>query len=215
VRFGAIVGVPWQDIARRGKTGGPDLAAGADEQGRAAGGVMSGKQLIDNDVYALVLGDPAQYVPNPVARPKDPLMIESVSPRSGTHPLTGQPLAPPGSPPTANTINGHEYLVPTKDALQYACIFRLPKALPCPANDCPCSSPDVQNPLCEDDGAKYTGTQLRAHAYPGIRHLQLTQTLGERATVGSICPDTSGTPSTIGYQPFVKTLVQSVAPVLE
>src|SRR4029079_7779363 len=87
VFFGAVVGVPWQDLAKDPKS----LASG-----------FAPPSEID---WALVLGDPASGVP-----PTDPLMIESVAPRSGTNPRTGAALAPPEAGPGANPVNGHERL---------------------------------------------------------------------------------------------------------
>ncbi len=125
VYVAGIVGVPWQDIARRREDGTPDLLDGLDLYGRPAGGIMHGDELVLNDAWDLMLGDPESHV-----SPGDPLMIESVEPRSGTHPLTGDPVQPPGAG-DANPINGSEYSIPSRDDLQYACIFDLPVPRDC------------------------------------------------------------------------------------
>jgi hypothetical protein len=185
VVLAAIVGVPWQDIARIDAAGNPDLTVG----------IQSASQMTANKTWDLLLGDSAKP-------PLDPLMIESVKPRSGVQPVTGQAVAPPGAAYDGNSINGHEYDIPDKDDLQYACVFELPTARDCSmvsTPGCECFDPG-NKPLCQDpvnDG--YGSTQYRAKAYPGVRYLRAAQTLGAQAVVGSICPAQLDSPTDADY----------------
>jgi hypothetical protein len=132
--------------------------------------------------------------------PTDPLMIESVAPRSST--TTASPLGavalpkPPTAPTDANPVNGHErdtsQTTPPNSDLQYACIFQLPAArdctLPVNAKDCDClDAGATMNPLCQG-ASGYTTTQVAAKGYPGIRELQVLRGLGPQGIVASICP---------------------------
>lgn len=221
VYLASLVGVPWQDIARRNAGGAPDLVAGLDGDGKARGGFQSGAELRDNGTWKIVIGEPAQYFSSSSAFPTDALMLESVDPRSGVHPITGDPVAPPGAATMANPINGHEYSIPARDDLQYACIFPLIQPRNCatvdPNESCDCREPLNDNPLCQNDDDVFTTTQYRAKAYPGIRQLWLARDLGERAVVGSICPaQLSKTQSLdFGYEALVSSLVEAAAPLLE
>jgi hypothetical protein len=170
-----VVGVPWQDIAR--------------DKSDATKGYKTAAELtkaVDGTPFSawdIILGDPASYVP-----PKDPFMIESVQKRSGQNPITGDSLDA-----QANAINGHEWTI-ANDDLQYACIFKL---LPGTQRDCTdtsmvscdCDEKTKDNPLCEKDPAHGNAPtlQVRAKAYPGIRQLSLLRSLGDQATVGSVC----------------------------
>jgi hypothetical protein len=192
-----IVGVPWQDIARRNAAGQPD----------AASGYQTASEMLANGTWDIILGDPSNYVP-----PQDPLMIESVDPRSGVHPITGEPLAPPGDP-TGNGINGSEYLIPLRDALQYACIFDLPAPRDCSVFGALCDCPMVvgdptDNPLCDPNA---THMQIKAKSHPGIRELQVLKGAGSQGIVGSVCPaqlvDT--TLASFGYRPAVRSVVEA------
>src|SRR5262249_7079484 len=65
-----IVGVPWQDIARKNAQGKPDILAGLDPQRRPVGGFMSARELAKKNASGVsawdqILGDPASH--------KDPL----------------------------------------------------------------------------------------------------------------------------------------------
>ncbi len=177
-----IVGVPWQDIARQRSDGTPDLLDGLNPEGQPVGGFQSGDELAMNGVWDIILGDPESYEP-----PTDPLMIESVEPRSGANPVTGDGVQPPGTD-SPNPINGSEYSIPSRDDLQYACIFPLPEPRDCTDPNqiaCDCSNPSNDNPLC--DPATPT-TQVRAKAYPGIRQLRVLKGAGPQGIIGSICP---------------------------
>lgn len=169
VFFEAIIGVPWQDIARdpndpsRGYK--PTVGVDPADPGLTspiagigpAGGVTG---------WDLILGDPFNPVAASRHAPFDPLMIESNRPRFGqgkpalTHPITGESLGD-----NWNSINGNDYVAAklsnpgsTAQDLEYACVFPLPRTLPpvdCKAMaekqlpcDCANWSPGTKNPLC-------------------------------------------------------------------
>jgi hypothetical protein len=216
VLYGTFAGVPWQDIARQSSGGSPDLSAGLDGQGRSAGGFQTADELAANGTWAVVLGHPDSYFTDPRTLPRDPLMIESIDPRTGDNPVLEEPLAPPGSAHDANSINGHEYTISDRGDLQYACIFPLPRPRDCSGlAGCDCADPG-DNPLCQQENDTYSTLQVRAKAYPGLRQLELAQRLELRAAVGSVCPAQLSDPSRpdFGYRPFVRTLVESVEPML-
>jgi len=214
----SLIGVPWQDIARRNANGQPDLGDGRDAQGRRRGAFQSAEELIRNDTWGVILGDPDLYFSEEGAFPRDPHMLESIEPRSGVNPITGDLIAPPGASITANDINGHEYSIPGNDDLQYTCIFPLlaPRNCAATSDPCDCKSPGSGNPLCQDENDNFTTVQRRAKAYPGLRHLELLREMGNRGVVGSICPAQvdNGSRPDFGYVPFVRSLVESVAPIL-
>lgn len=177
-----IVGVPWQDIARKNEQGEPDLLHGSNMNGQPRGGFQSATEMIVNDTWSVVLGDAASGLP-----PTDPLMIASIDPRSGINPITGDALAAPGSGQN-NPINGSERLIAERDDLQYACIFPLPEPRDCSdpaAAPCDCSDPLADNPLCSSTTPTL---QERAKAYPSPRQLELVRAVGTQGIAGSICP---------------------------
>ncbi|MBW2457640.1 MAG: hypothetical protein JRI68_24260 [Deltaproteobacteria bacterium] len=217
VFIAGIVGVPWQDIARRDAAGKPDLLAGLDTDGNPVGGFQSGEELEHNRTWELILGDPATQT-----APTDPLMIESVDPRSGIHPVTGEPLALPGSG-WQHSVNGSEYSLPNRNDLQYACIFPLepftePRDCSVTGTNCDCSKPDNDKPLCEpnpNDGGQPT-LQTGAKAYPGVRELQLLRDAGAQGIVGSICPRQLDAPAAadFGYRPAIGAIVERLKQAL-
>lgn len=175
VHFVAIVGVPWQDLARDPKTPALGTKVGLEMQSPLPSGLTT---------WDVVLGDPKSYV-----RAADPLMVESIEPRSGTSPITGDAIAPPGV--LVNPINGSEHSVPDRDDLQYTCVFPIePRDCLNPnLPDCDCTEPDNDSPLCEEDPVSGGRTrQVRGKAYPGLRQLDVVRGLGERGIAGSICP---------------------------
>lgn len=101
VFFAGIVGVPWQDLAT-------DTSATSDLQYKLA-------SQLTWDWFA---------PKDDVTPPGDPYMIESKDPRTGTHPVTGEALAPPTAARNANSINGHEWNTDNGD-LEFACTFSL------------------------------------------------------------------------------------------
>lgn len=220
VFFGTLTGVPWQDIARQSSSKKPDLVNGLDAQGRTRGAFQTAAEMAANGTWKLILGDPTRYFTEPSALPQDPLMVESVNPRSGAQPITGDPIAPPDADYDANTINGHEYEIPGRGDLQYACIFELPTPRDCSlptATSCDCATPDDHNPLCQKRDQSYSTLQGRAKAYPGLRQLDLAKRLEVQAAVGSVCPAQLDAPEApdFGYRPFARTLMQSIQPLLD
>jgi hypothetical protein len=190
VMFSAIVGVPWQDLAKDPKS----LASG-----------FAPPSEIDWD---LVLGDPANGV-----APTDPYMIESIAPRTGTNPRTNIAVAPPDAAFNASAINGHERVIPGQDDLQYACIYprQAPKA--CANAACECDGTSIAtNPICQTSDGSYGPVQQYARALPGIRELQVIRGLGDRAVASSVCaPTTVGTQEpTFGYKATVDATLRAL-----
>ncbi len=191
-----IVGVPWQDIAKAPKS------------------LATGYRPEDEIDWALILDDPAKGTP-----PTDPLMIKSITPRTGANPPTGDALAPPDAGPLANPINGHERAVPEQDDLQYACIYARPTPVTCAANPCNCVGPDMEtNPVCQaPDAGTYGTTEYYARALPSTRILQVLQGLGTRATVASVCAEVTEEPATptYAYKPAVDAMLRTLRPRLQ
>ena len=194
-----IVGVPWQDIAKDPT----DLSKG----------YMSADELESEGRWNVILGDPAA---SPPVLPLDPLMIESIDPRTGDNPITGDVLvAPdPAQAPSryANPINGHERLVLDRDDLQYACIFDLkePRLNEDRLDEDCHQSAGSQNPLCQDENGEFGLLQYAAKAYPGTRHLEVAKGLGNQAIVASICPANLHDPTApdYGYRPAVGAIIE-------
>jgi hypothetical protein len=203
-----ITGVPWQLISK--------------DQNTLAGGYKSVQEIHDENLWVDLVGTAgdATSAPKP---PRDPHMIESVTPRMG--------LAAPGSSVTADPIHGHEWEPSKLDGdlansdLQYACTFALPAPKPCELNgiDCDCTgSPaelaNTKNPLCQS-GAEFTRNQLRAKAYPATRILQVLEGLDPAQTiVASICPvhvdvNRINEPD-YGYTPAIQALISRLRTVL-
>jgi hypothetical protein len=103
VFLAGVVGVPWQDLAVDGA-----LSATVPLKYRLA-------SELNWDLFA---------PKDDVTPPLDPLMLEQTAPRTGTQPITKEPLAPPTAARLANSINGHEWNTSDKD-VQFACIFSL------------------------------------------------------------------------------------------
>ncbi|WP_437576488.1 hypothetical protein [Sorangium sp. So ce887] len=231
VFFAGIVGVPWQDIARQNAQGEPDLMNGLNENNEPVGGFKNatelGAPLLDNafnSTWELILGDPANHVP-----PKDPFMVESMTPRSGMNPITRDAIVTPEQTGW-NTINGREYTIPADGTgdLQYACIFDLPESKSCEGSNqsCDCRVLGGQtndNPLCQPEGtnnqedpAPRTTTQIKAKAYPGLRELHLIRELGPQGIVGSVCPaqlDNTNR-ADYGYRPAIGAIIDRLKTVL-
>jgi hypothetical protein len=194
VMMAAIVGVPWQDVAKNHA-------------------LETGYAPADEIDWTLLLGDPTTGAP-----PGDPLMIKSIAPRTGANPPTGDALAPPMSPQLANPINGHERDIPLADDLQYACIYARPTPVACAGGTCDCIAPDIDtNPICQAPDGTYSGTELFARALPSTRDLQVLQGLGERATVASVCAAITADPTlpNYAYQPAVDAILRTLRPRLQ
>jgi hypothetical protein len=217
-----IVGVPWQDLA---------TDATRDVPGELE--LMAYDELTARNRWAVILGDPHA---SPPVLPTDPFMVESIDARSGTNPITGQPIVASTSQNPQATINGHEFNVNpnTRDDLQYTCIFPLvtPRDCTLPAytstdptqrKGCDCRASVTDNvvdrnrPLCQPPaGGPATTNQYYAKAYAGGRHLEILKGLGPRGIVGSICPRNTATPGSqdYGYGPVVQALMTRLRQVL-
>jgi hypothetical protein len=197
VVLAGLVGVPWQDVARDPS----DLKQG----------FLTSAELAQSGRWDVILGDPASYL-----APQDPHMVESMLPRSGTNPVTGDTIAPVGSPAGADPIHGHEYSIPAKDDLQYACVMELPTPRDCADGSepsCDCQDPANDNPLCEVDPATGDRTlQVRAKAYPGLRQLSVLEGLGDQGVVGSICVSQIDNPAQAdyGYRPAAQAILARI-----
>jgi hypothetical protein len=217
VIFTGIVGVPWQDVATDASLSGTGLA------------LLDGKGLAAAKRWDVMLGDPEA---SPPVLPSDPFMLEtpldrSTLPGAQPHPLVpSAALAPATSTnPQANPINGHESLIQRPDEpspsnqvddLQFACTFPLatPKLCDQAAFDndvsCRCFIEDgVRNlALCQPPAGGAAGTtQYYDNAYPGLRHLQLLEALGDTALTASICPKVlTPADADYGYRPAMRAL---------
>jgi hypothetical protein len=195
VLFAGIIGVPWQDVAKNPN----DL-----KQGFKTPAELTQKNVNGKTTWDIILGDPANYV-----LPLDPFMQESFSPRSGVNPVTGVEVT---LPLTENPINGHEYSIPKKDDLQYACTMPIPAPQDCSVIGlfaCDCEDIQNDNPLCVENDDGNPTLQVRAKAYPGLRQLAVLRGLGDRAVVGSICATQITDPTTpdYAYRPVVASLL--------
>jgi hypothetical protein len=198
-----IIGVPWQDLARN-------------PSDSAVLRYMTAAELAANDRWPVILGDPARGTP-----PGDPFMRESIDPRSGTNPISGDPIQPPSvAVPLANAINGHEHEAALRTDLQYACVFPLDSPQDCSANmECDCSSINGEGNkvLCQAPDGAYGTTQYYSKAYPGLRHLDLLSRIGKSSVVASICPRNLTQPERddYAYGPAVQAVVDRMKNVIE
>jgi hypothetical protein len=130
-----LVGVPWQDLARDPSDLGRGFKSAAELSAEVDG----------RTTWDVVLGDPAGRVP-----PLDPYMLESIEPRAGHNPITGDPIAGPRSPNGTSPINGHERSIPSRDDLQYTCVFDLVTPRSCVSGggvvSCDCWASDGGDP---------------------------------------------------------------------
>jgi hypothetical protein len=216
ILLAGVVGVPWQDLAvdpradtlvYRTSTGEPDEAIAWD----------------------WLLGDADD--PKPV--PLDPLMQESIAPREGRSPGTGELLASPDSAPGTNSSNGHERANPRSADLQYACIFPLDEPRACPSEQdvaaateagqslsaCECTlggRSDELNPLCQQPDGSYSTVQTHAGAMPGTRQLSVLRELGTQAVAASICPRQLTNPEAqdYGHRPAMGAIRRALEPIL-
>jgi hypothetical protein len=158
----------------------------------------------------------------PTVDPLDPLMKESVVPRTGTHPITGAELVQPGAgSPVGHPVNGAEWNITTANDLQYACVFDLGEfgpldcSLPENAFGCDCNQ-SPENPLCWD-GTAYGKVQYRAKAYPGRRQLAVLKGMRSQAIVASVCPaNMQGlNDADFGYRPAIGAIVDRLKAALQ
>lgn len=204
VSFAVIAGVPWQDIAVD-----PDDSAELD--------FMTPEALADANRFAVIAGDPTDYQP-----PSDPFMQESIEPRSGTNPITGDPIvAETSMDPAANPINGHETVALQRADLQYACTFTLPDPVTCTEGepcDCFIDTADENRPVCNPPGGgPPDGVQYGAGVYPSLRILDVVHELGQRGVVTSACTrnSTDTTRDDYAYRPNFRAIVRRLAQMLE
>lgn len=211
VFLAGIVGVPWQDVATP-----ESLGANAPLE------YMTYDQLVMNNRFDWILGANGQP-------PLDALMFETPIDRSQLpflnqmHPGTGDRVtaATAGPGPGPNSINGREMTIADGSDLQYACIFPLGTSRQnCTdtQNNCDCRPVDGQynRPLCNGT------TQTHAKAYPGTRHLQVLQGVGQltqNAIIASICPKFSTPQSgalagSYGYNPAVAAIIDRLKEAL-
>ncbi len=212
-----IVGVPWQDVAvdpndlSKGYRTASDLTTPMAELSNAPIGVPA-----DQTLWDVILGQTRDSDGEivPTVDPLDPLMKESIDPRTGTNPITGDVLAPTASGPLNNKINGSDRDIVARDDLQYACIFDLPMPIP-NGSDCP---PGNENPLCYD-GSTFGTTQYRAKAYPGRRQLAVLKGVGDQGIVASICPakinPVQSSDTDWGYRPAIESIVDRLTGSLQ
>jgi hypothetical protein len=219
VYYAAIVGVPWQLIARQ-KNGVPDLIGGVSAiDPSLVGGFKTSAELSltdpqGNTFWDDIAGDPESYVP-----PKSPFMVESTVPRTGTDPITGVAVAPPSTPHGAGPqvggalINDHERdIARPPDDIEYACIFPIRTPIDCSnpetvSCDCPRTAGTLtDNPLC--DPANPT-SQIKAKAYPGIKELAIAKGKGDQGIAASLCAKQIDDPTAddFGYRPAVKAIL--------
>jgi hypothetical protein len=202
VFLAGIVGVPWQDIARNPN----NLAEGFKDSDELA---ITDPNLGNKNVWDIILGDPANNVDA-----LDPLMVESVVARTGTHPF-GVPAYNPVPPtqPLGNTINGNEWTITGNNDLQYACIFPLTTPRDCSAGmlaSCDCTTPG-DNPLCN-------GTQqVRAKGYPGLRELSVLRGVTSQGIVASVCPAQTSNSAGLdyGYRPAIGAIIDRLKDALK
>lgn len=178
VFLAGIVGVPWQLIAR--------------DQADLKKGFQSFEELSANGTWDKILGDPTTYKPA-----ADSHMIESIDPR---------PNLPTATSGQEDPFSGHEYTIPSRADLQYACIFDLPAPQECEAGNlsCDCNDPAVKdNPLCMGT------TQMKAKAYPGLRELATLKSVGSQGIVASVCPAQLGdiNAADYGYRPAIGAII--------
>jgi len=211
ISVSVLVGAPWQDLATDDSSSSDSLT------------FLSASELEAEQRWPLLVGDPTNGIP-----PSDPLMIESIDPRTGTSPVTGAPLVPADSTdPSANPSNGHEQNLPYRDDLQFACIFALPAPRDCVDGDRTCQCPpgrhlsaatvEAKNsPLCQPPGGGPANTtQYFGQANPGTRELLFAHTLGARGAPASICPkQSSGSGPSFGYLPALGALADRIAVTL-
>lgn len=229
VFFAGIVGVPWQDLAKQADAKDPksvDLSLGY-----KSGSEVDWDLVVGNPRGEGEIGKPETSFAKAPVEPKDPLMKESLSPRTGMHPITGETIGEG----QWNTINGNDHL-PEKEMsstaakdIMFACIFPLLKPQDCTKEACAdceggsTSLKDTKNPLCAPPKADGTGTfgvvsdtQYRAKAYPGTRFLEVMRYYAQLNSGGvipaSICARnvTDNTKPDYGYRPAVSSIVDAL-----
>lgn len=229
VFFTTISGVPWQDLAVD-----PDAEVVTYRRSPAT----DPNQVLD---WALLLGaadengSRVQY-PN-IDGVMDPLLFESVTPRTGINPPTGAALAAPDSPNLANPINGHEWNIVDRSALQYSCLMPLSEPEVCLSaeeqaalgadgsfvHSCHCSdfgNDDFRSPTCQAPDGSYGLTKYFSGAFPPTRLLQVQEQLALNGTVspvvGSVCAKSlDDSLADSGFKPTMDALLHGLRGQLE
>ncbi len=234
VFYAAVVGVPWQLLARRDQNGVPDLVSGVNSLAPAdptqQGGFKSAAELAlldaeGNTFWDDIAGDPESYVPA-----RSPFMVESTTPREGTDPVTGAAMSQVtipnggGAMVGGSLLNDHERTIPLPPGdIEYACVFPMLDPIDCsvPGAVCDCPPPGASgdNPLCApnpNDSGHFT-LQTKAKAYPGIKHLAIARGLGPQGIAASICAKqlTDPTADDFGYRPAMKAVLERLTPALK
>ena len=234
VFYAAIVGVPWQLIARQTAAGVPDLINGVSALDKTQiGGFKTSAELDLMDKTGThsfwddIAGDPENYV-----LAASPFMVESTTPRTGTDPVTGAMLSPPSTPNGSGAmvggspINDHEWNIPTPAGdIEYACVFPILAPINCAdpsVTACDCridaANPTADNPLCSPNPADNMNLtlQTKAKAYPGIKHLAIAHGMGTQGIAASICAKqiSDNTTADFGYRPAVKAIVDRLKQAL-
>jgi hypothetical protein len=207
--FAVVGGLPWQDTATAASLTGGSLQ------------LLTAAQLEAQGRWSVLIGDADAEEP-----PTDPFMRESVTPRSGKNPLTGDNTVPASSQdPEANAINGHEHETFGSE-LEYACTFALKEPIVCDeARDldglgCDCNADELESnrSVCNPPGGGApTITQYRGKAYPSLRELSVARELGRRTVVGSVCAVNTADEERedYGYRPIFNAIGQRIADTLE
>jgi len=223
VFYAAVVGVPWQLIARQTAAGVPDLINGVDTLDKTqVGGFKTSAELalLDSKGHSFwddIAGDPENYV-----APLSPFMVEATAPRSGVDPITGASMSPASTPNGGGAlvggtlVNDHERIIPAPAGdIEYACVYPLVNPIDCsdPSAtycDCRSSAAGTDNPLCApnpNDSGNLT-LQTRAKAYPGTKHLAIARGMGSQGIAASVCAKqvTDSTQADFGYRPAMATI---------
>lgn len=189
VMVATLTGVPWPDIAIAAN----DLAAGLDPATE-----VTWERLLPQDD-----GTP----------PSDPLMQLSVAPRTGTSPVTEEPLAPPSAAPLTNPTNSHEHALASTP--QFSCVYPLDPPVICGGGRCECGVPELQpqNPVCQDPmTGQYDQVQRYGRATPAPRLLELVRDLGPQGILGTLCagPETDPAAASYGFKPSVDAIMRGI-----
>jgi hypothetical protein len=159
VFFTAVVGVPWQDVAR--------------DASDPTQGFQSNAEMLTRGTWDVIVGDPAANV-----QPSDPLMIQHPDPRPGL-----------STSPGSNPVNGNEWATEYEDLQYACVFDLPVEAhRECDGEQtggCDCSDSQAPGkPVCDPNEPLL---QIRAKAYPGARQLQVAKGLGDAANVVPLC----------------------------
>lgn len=228
VFFATIAGVPWQDLA---------VNPGAEVLSYRKPTAADSDEELDWD---LLLGardassERRQYPLNDGVM--DPLLFESVEPRTGVNAPTGAALAAPTAAYQANPINGHEWNIVDQAALQHSCLMPLRTPETCLSEEeqielsadgsfihsCQCAffgNEDYRSPACQAPDGSYGLTKYFSGAFPPTRLLQVQERLTTQNTVtgvvGSVCAKSVDAAVDSGYKPTMDALLAGFRARLE